>query len=40
LFSREEDIYNPARDAGRVIKAWLAAGGEFVSREKVKFKHS
>ena len=33
-------IYNPARDAGRVIKAWLAAGGEFVSREKVKFKHS
>jgi hypothetical protein len=40
LFSREEDIYNPARDAGRVIKAWLAAGGKFASGEKVTFKHS
>jgi hypothetical protein len=40
LFSREEDIYNPARDAARVIKAWLAAGGRFASREKVTFKHS
>jgi hypothetical protein len=40
LFSREEDIYNPARDAGKVIKAWLAAGGKFASKEKVAIKHS
>jgi ketosteroid isomerase-like protein len=40
LFSREEDIYNPARDGGRVIKAWLAAGGKFASKEKVAIKHS
>ena len=33
LWSSEEDMYNPARDAGRVIKEWRAAGGEFVSRE-------
>ena len=33
LWASEEDMYNPARDAGRVIKEWRAAGGEFVSRE-------
>lgn len=27
LFSSEEDMYNPARDAPEVIGAWLAAGG-------------
>lgn len=39
-FSKEEDIYNPARDGGRVIKAWLAAGGKFKSGEKAKLKHT
>lgn len=38
LWSSEEDVYNPARDAGRVIKAWRAAGGEFVSAEQVEMK--
>lgn len=39
LFKSEEDIYNPSRDAGRTIKAWLKAGGQFASREKVKIQH-
>jgi hypothetical protein len=38
LWSSEEDVYNPARDAGRVIKAWRAAGGKFVSAEQVEMK--
>jgi len=28
LWSRQEDIYNP-READEVVKAWLAAGGQF-----------
>lgn len=39
LFKSEEDIYNPSRDAGPTIKAWLEAGGQFASREKVKIQH-
>jgi hypothetical protein len=38
-FSKEEDIYNPQRDAGSTIKAWIDAGGKFASNEKVKLKH-
>lgn len=38
-FSKEEDIYNPQRDAGKTIKAWIAAGGKFETGEKVKIKH-
>jgi len=38
LWSSEEDIYNPGRDAGRVIKEWRAAGGEFSSSEQVEMK--
>jgi hypothetical protein len=39
LWASEEDVYNPARDAPRVIKAWLAAGGRFRSREQVTMRH-
>jgi hypothetical protein len=39
LWSSEEDIYNPAKDAPRVIKAWTAAGGRFQSDERIKMKH-
>ncbi len=38
LWESEEDIYNPARDAPRVIKAWIEAGGKFVSPELVKME--
>ncbi|QQW35931.1 nuclear transport factor 2 family protein [Mycobacterium marinum] len=31
LFCSEEDIYNPDRDAPRVIAAWLLAGGQLAS---------
>lgn len=30
LFSLEEDVYNPARDAGRVVGEYLKAGGQLV----------
>ena len=40
LFSSEEDIYNPAKDAGPTIKAWAQAGGQFASKEKVKMERS
>ena len=33
LWSSEEDIYNPRRDAARVVGAWLAAGGELATDE-------
>ncbi len=39
LWKSEEDIYNPARDAGREMKAWIKAGGKFVSDEKVAMEH-
>lgn len=38
LWKSEEDIYNPAKDAPKVIKAWLDAGGKFVSPELVKME--
>lgn len=31
LFSSEEDVYNPSRDAPRVVGAWLQAGGQMVA---------
>ena len=39
LFSSEEDVYNPAKDAGDTIKAWLRAGGKFGGPEQVKMVH-
>ncbi len=38
LFKSEEDVYNPARDAGRVISGWRKAGGIFESKELVHMK--
>jgi hypothetical protein len=39
LWKSEEDIYNPARDAGREMKNWLKAGGKLESDEKVSMEH-
>lgn len=39
LWREEEDVYNPARDATRALKGWVAAGGRFESPEKVKMAH-
>lgn len=39
LWKSEEDIYNPARDAQRVIKGWVKAGGRFESAEQVQMAH-
>lgn len=33
LFSSEEDIYNPDRDAPRVVGEWLRAGGRLATTE-------
>jgi hypothetical protein len=40
LFSSEEDIYNPARDAARTVKAWLAAGGRFACAPRVHMQYA
>ena len=37
-WSGEEDVYNPKK-AAEVIQAWIAAGGKFAARERVKMKH-
>ncbi|HXJ37105.1 MAG TPA: nuclear transport factor 2 family protein [Candidatus Eisenbacteria bacterium] len=39
LWKSEEDVYNPARDAPRVFKAWIEAGGRLEARETVTMKH-
>ena len=39
LWREEEDVYNPVRDAPRVIKAWREAGGRCETREQVAMKH-
>jgi hypothetical protein len=39
LFSAEEDTYNPARDAARVIGEWIQAGGQMLCEPKVPMKH-
>jgi len=31
VFSSQEDVYNPARDAPRVVGEWLEAGGQMRS---------
>lgn len=31
LFSSQEDVYNPRRDAPRVIGEWLQAGGQLLA---------
>jgi hypothetical protein len=38
LFSEEEDIYNPRRDAPDVVGAWLTAGGQMLS-SPIPMKH-
>ncbi len=38
-WSCEEDIYNPARDANRVVGAWLKAGGRFACPPGVDMMH-
>ena len=38
-FSLEEDIYNPKKDAPEAIRAWLAAGGQFATKEQIQMKH-
>ena len=40
LWQSEEDCYNPARDAPRCFKEWIAAGGKPESRELVKMQHT
>ena len=39
LWKSEEDVYNPARDAPRVLEAWQAAGGKVLTPEQVHMKH-
>ena len=39
LFSSEEDVYNPLRDANRVISGWIEAGGKFASEMLVDMQH-
>jgi len=39
LWSSEEDIYNPRRDAGQVVGAWLAAGGALATDEIPRPQH-
>ncbi len=39
LFSSEEDVYNPARDAPATVSAWIKAGGSFESGEQVLMRH-
>jgi len=39
LWQSEEDVYNPSRDAPRVFKAWIAAGGKLEATEQVAMKH-
>jgi len=38
-FSCEEDVYNPLRDANRVVAAWLKAGGRFVREPLIDMQH-
>jgi len=40
LFSEEEDIYNPNRDAPGAIAAWIEAGGKLESEDFLAMKHS
>jgi hypothetical protein len=40
LWISEETVYNPLRDAQRVVKQWRSAGGKFKSKEAIKYKYS
>lgn len=40
LFSYEEDVYNPARDANRVVRAWIKAGGKLAAGPQVSMQHA
>jgi hypothetical protein len=40
LFSSEEDVYNPNRDAPRVVGAWIAAGGKLETDSIPQPKHA
>ncbi|WP_405490586.1 nuclear transport factor 2 family protein [Nocardia sp. NBC_00511] len=39
LFASEEDTYNPARDAPRVVGEWVQAGGVLRSAPQEQMKH-
>lgn len=39
LFSSEEDVYNPARDAAQAVGEWIQAGGQMLCEPKVPMKH-
>ena len=39
-FSCEEDVYNPARDADKTVRAWLAAGGKLAADFQVDMQHT
>jgi len=39
LWSSEEDIYNPARDATRAFRGWVEAGGKTRTGEQVRMVH-
>ncbi len=39
LWSSEEDVYNPHRDAARTVGAWLKAGGEFAVKPSLDLAH-
>mmetsp|Transcript_1019 Transcript_1019/g.1091 ORF Transcript_1019/g.1091 Transcript_1019/m.1091 type:complete len:171 (-) Transcript_1019:147-659(-) len=39
LLKEEQDWYNPKLHAGNVVKAWIAAGGKFESKEKLVMMH-
>src|SRR5947208_12003166 len=38
LFSSQEDVYNPARDAPAAVGAWLRAGGAMLA-DPLPMKH-
>ena len=38
-WASEEDVYNPTKDGGPVLKAWIEAGGKFKSEEQVEMVH-
>ena len=39
LFSSQEDVYNPARDAPAAVGAWLRAGGAMLA-DPLPMKHA
>lgn len=38
-WSSEEDVYNPARDANRVVTDWLKAGGKLETEPQIDMQH-